>query len=136
MISSKKTAVLSLVTVFLMGAAFGIFLNHAVLKKLPPRPKDSSPGDFIFEKFTRDLSLTSVQQDSLKAMLNMLREQFKSAGQAHYQQFEQIRHKFNEEFEQILTEEQKSKYREMVADFEKERKSFDHRMERGGHKPE
>jgi Spy/CpxP family protein refolding chaperone len=130
MISSKKTAVLILATVFLMGTAFGIFLNHAVLKKLPLRPKHGSPGDFVFEKFTRDLSLTSVQQDSLKAMLDELKEQFKEAGQAHFQHMEEIRLSFNEKFEQILTEEQKSKYREMVAGFERERKSFNHRRDR------
>jgi Spy/CpxP family protein refolding chaperone len=130
MISYKKTAVLSLITIFLLGTAFGIFLNHVVLGKFSPHPKHGSPSDFLFEKFTRDLSLTSPQQDTLRTMLNELREQNKSLGQAQHQQNEQIRLKFNEKFEQILTEEQKTKYREMVAGFERERKSFDRKRDR------
>lgn len=132
MMASKKMAVLSLLTFFLLGTGFGLLLDRSVLRPGPPKFKDKGgphhKGDFLFDMFTQELGLTTTQQDSLRVMLAELRNEFEIAGKQYFERAEEIRKQFGRNFEQILDDKQKEKYREMVAKFEKDRKEFEKRQ--------
>ncbi len=129
MMSSKKTAVLSLLTFFLLGTAFGLLLDRSFLRKGPPRHGPRHEGkDFFFEYFTQELQLDSSQQDSLRAMLADLRKSFEMAGKEHFERMEQLRIQFGKDFEKILNPEQQVKFREMTEKFERQRAESDRRF--------
>lgn len=132
MMSSKKTAILSLLTVFLLGAAVGIVVDRFLINKPPKPPRSGVRGDFLFEMFTKELELTATQQDTLRTILAQIREQFKAAGQLHFERTEEIRKQFGSDFEKILNDQQRAKYQEMVAKFERDHRPFEtHGRQRG-----
>ena len=125
MMASKKTAILSLLTAFLLGAAAGILVDRFLSNKPPKPPRFSSRSDFLFDMFTKELELTPTQQDTLRAMLAQIREQFKAAGKLHYERTEAIRRQFGSDLEKILNDQQRVKYQDMVAKFERDRQTFE-----------
>ncbi|MBN1561538.1 hypothetical protein JW998_14905 [candidate division KSB1 bacterium] len=122
MTSAKKIALLSFITVFIAGIAVGIVLEDLVFDKKREEHKRRDPNDFLFATFTKELSLTAAQQDSLKSMLNKIKEKHKTLNRERFEDYEQIRLEFNEEFRKILDEKQIIRYNEMMQEFENRRK--------------
>ena len=122
MIPSKKIAILSFVTVFIAGIAVGVVLEDLVFDKKRREHKRRDPNNYLFEKFTQELSLTKTQQDSLKSMLNEFKEKHKKLNKKRFEDFEQIRLEFNRDFQKILDEKQLLRYDKMVKEFEERRK--------------
>ena len=132
MLSSKKTAILSFITVFIAGIAVGVVFENLVLdKKQHERRSDrrrEDPNVLMFKKFTEELSLTQAQQDTLQFLLDQIKEKHKALGEKRHQEFKKIREEFDVEFRKILSNEQLARYDEMVKEFEekwKKRRSKD-----------
>ena len=123
MTPSKKIAILSFITIFIAGIAVGVVLEDFVFNKKRDEHQRRDPNDFLFVKFTKELSLTTVQQDSLKSMLNKIKEKHKRMNKQRFEDYEQIRLEFNKEFRKILDEEQTIRYDQMVQEFEARRKN-------------
>ncbi|MBN1464997.1 hypothetical protein JXA02_04500 [candidate division KSB1 bacterium] len=122
MTPSKKIAILSFITVFIAGIAVGVVLEDLVFDKKQADRRKGDPNDFLFAKLTQELSLTTAQQDSLRSMLDKIKEEHRKLNRKRFENFEQIRLKFDQEFRKILDEKQMTRYDEMMQEFETRRK--------------
>ena len=132
MIPSKKIAIFSFITVFIVGIAVGVVFDNLVIDKKPDRRRHN-PNDFLFDKFTTELSLSQTQQDTLQVLLDQIKEKNKKLGDKRHQEFKKIRKEFDSEFRKILSSEQMSRYDEMVREFEErwgKRRSRDYHKKR------
>jgi hypothetical protein len=122
MTSAKKIAILSFITVFIAGIAVGVVLQDLVFDKKREEHRRRDPNDFLFAKFTEELSLTATQQDSLRSMLDKIKEKHKNLNRKRFEDYEQIRLEFDEKFRKILDEKQIKRYNELTREFENRRK--------------
>lgn len=118
MMSSKSKAVLSFVTVFIIGVAVGVLLENYVLDKKNRAPQHRDPNQMLFEKFTAELTLSSAQQDTLRSLLDDIKDKHRELGRKRHQEYDKIRSEFDAEFRKILTNDQLVKYEELVRQFE------------------
>ena len=121
MIKSKKLALASFLTVFLIGLVLGIILERLVLDNSHSKRRRHDPGDFIFKKFTERLSLEEEQKVELKALLADIKEKhrgLRKENRTHYKAFQE---EFNADFRKILTEQQIVLFDELLKEFEKKR---------------
>lgn len=121
MIPSKKIAILSFITVFIAGIAVGVVLEDLVLDKKRHENRRQNANDILFDKFTNELSLTEIQQDSLKNILDDFKEKHKRLNKKRFEDFHKIRNEFDIEFRKILDETQLLRYEQMVKEFEERR---------------
>lgn len=119
MLSSKNTAILSFITIFIAGIAVGVMWDNFVLDKKPRDNRRHDRGARILEKFTQELSLTQTQQDTLRMLLDQIKIKHQKLDERRHEEFEKIRSEFDAEFQKILTSEQKIKYEKMVQEFKK-----------------
>jgi hypothetical protein len=136
MASSKKIAILSLITVFIVGLAAGVALDRFVFDKKRPEHRRRDPNEFLFEKFTRELSLTKAQQDTLQMLLDDIKEKHKVLSKKRHEEYDKIRQEFEIEFRKILTSEQLNRYNEMIRQFEERRKRKEEERQKGDKKSE
>ncbi len=135
MMSSKNKAVLSFITIFIIGVAVGVLLENFVLDKKQHDRRRQDPNKILFEKFTRELSLSVTQQDTLQVLLDDVKEKHKVLGQKRHEDFERIRQEFDVEFRKILTNEQLTRYEEIIREFEENAKKWRNKQ-RDGKKPD
>jgi len=121
--TSKKNAILSLISIFLIGVVVGMVLQHMVLEDRPQPRKHRPPNDFFFEVFTKELSLSITQQESLKTMLADLGKEYERVRIEQFEQHMRIRKSFENEFKKILDDNQKQKYDKMIEDFDNKMKN-------------
>ena len=134
MASSKKIAILSLITVFIIGLAAGVALDRLVFDKKRHDHRKRDPNEYFFEKFTRELSLTKAQQDTLQILLDDIKEKHNALSKKRRKEYEKIRQEFETDFRKILTPEQVSRYNEMIREFEERRARFKEKERQKGDK--
>ncbi len=83
-------------------------------------------GDHI-EYMARKLDLTREQRDSVEAILERYKPKMDSVWRHLGSRFETIKDSISNDIRRQLTPEQQSKYTEMIARFEKERRDYDRR---------
>ncbi|MBN2356452.1 hypothetical protein JXO59_10080 [candidate division KSB1 bacterium] len=111
--TSRRKAILSLVSAFIIGFAFCFFLFYfSILEHhLGPRHGRDRTDDIML-RFTRELDLDARQQEFLKSELEKIRARHNEIRQANFSQFREIRDDFRRSFSTILTPEQKAKFDE------------------------
>ncbi|MBN1478840.1 hypothetical protein JXA70_01060 [candidate division KSB1 bacterium] len=119
MLSSKNTAILSFITIFIAGIAVGVMWDNFVLNKKRPENRRRDHNAQILKKFTQELSLTETQQDTLKMLLDEIKMKHQKLDEKRHEEFEKIRSEFDGKFTKILTSEQKVRYEQMVQEFKK-----------------
>lgn len=121
MLSSKKFALLSIITTFLVGVALGVVVERFVFDTHHKYDKRDDPNEHIMQKFTTELSLTPAQQDTLAMLLDDIKEKHRALRKERHKEYERIRKEFEQEFSSILDERQAARYEEMVREYERER---------------
>lgn len=121
--TTKKNAILSLISIFLIGMVVGMILQRTVLEDRHQPRKHKPPSDFFFQVFTKELSLSTTQQDSLKILLANLGKEYERVRIEQFEQHMQIRKNFENEFKKILDDDQKQKYNKMIEDFDSKMKN-------------
>ena len=109
--SSKRVAILSLVSILILGFALGLLTEHFVLHsgKFHKQPKKSREERLI-TILTKELELTEEQQQHLKALLQELKEKHDKINKSIRPDHQRVRQEFNEAFSKILTPEQVEKF--------------------------
>ena len=130
MLSSQKLALLSIITTFFVGMVLGVVVERFVFDKRPEKHRDIN--EHLLDKFTEELSLTPAQQDTLKVMLDEIKEKHREVRRQSYQEYKRIREEFEQKFSSILTQDQAARYKEMIEEFEREREKYKKRKDKKG----
>ncbi len=135
MLHSKRMALASLITIFLLGIVLGIAGERYVFRhwKQTRHPRGN---DFMIKDFTQKLNLTAEQQAQLKALLKEIREKYEQVRNSMDPEFERISLEFREKFAQTLNEQQKTIFEQMNKEFDSRDKNRDKNRERDRRKRE
>jgi len=129
--NSKWIAVLLFVATFLVGAVAGMFVDRALLRTRPFgfRPPAGAPehGGMMMGHFSRRLDLSPGQQQQLMVILEKYRPRFDEMRRNPPPPYEAVRDSLQNEIRVILTPEQKTKFDQMIAEFESRRQGMRHR---------
>jgi len=121
---SKKFAIISLIAVFILGLSAGIVTDRVLFKNNPRQYHKKYPyyKKGLLGTFTKELDLTPAQQDTLKALLQWIKQEHKRIRQTMSDDFKNIRKKFREDFAKVLNEEQKMKFNKFNERYDRMRK--------------
>ncbi len=125
MLRSKKSAIFTLILVFLAGIAVGLFVDQLVEKS--KREKYRKPDNFLLHHFTKELELTPTQQDTLSSMLDRFSRDHNQIRKEMWRKLEEQRLEFNKAFKTILTDSQRVKFEQMNREWEEKRRNDRHR---------
>ncbi len=108
-----KSPFKQVVASFLIGGLVGWFAATRSFEA----PTHGKKGHLI-EKFSRELKLTPVQKEQVRAILEAKRAQFKALREEMRPKFEEIRVSSRSEIEKILTPDQIPAFKKMEADWQ------------------
>ena len=121
MISQTKTAmVLYLAATFSLGGIAGGAVGYRYGRQpifRPPNPV--SMLQHLKERYTRELDLTADQQQQLEPLLKQNMEEWGQSHRDHMKQVQAVMKQSRERIETLLTEPQKTKFRESERNREK-----------------
>ncbi|MDH5742226.1 MAG: hypothetical protein OEZ52_01645 [Candidatus Aminicenantes bacterium] len=120
----KFWIVLSLIVVFSAGVAGGILFENYFLDKRPKKREERrSPVRFpTMEMMADELGLTTDQQEKIRDVFRNNEERLKQYRSQIHQQYSSLRTQLKKEIEDVLTEEQKTKFQAMIDKYLSERK--------------
>ena len=129
---SRTGAALLLLGVFLLGSitgavSYSLYLANAEASS-HKRPERTSPHDIV-QDLAEGLKLDPEQKEKLKVIIDQSRERFRTISQQVRPQYDAIRQETREQMRQILREDQKAKFEEIIQKMDARRK--DH----GSHPP-
>lgn len=129
--TSKTSAALLLVGVFLLGGVTGavsysLYRTHAEASTPKNPPPPLGPRDFT-EKLAKDLNLGPEQKEKLKVIIGETRDRFRSMREQFRPQYDAIRLGSNQKIREILREDQKARFEEIIREMEKRNSSHDSR---------
>jgi hypothetical protein len=106
--------------------ATGIGAGLAMARFMPPGPRsgrigaprpDRPPGPpDVVERMTRDLDLSAEQQRKLEVVFQNAGERFERFRSTSHDQFEALRRQLHDEIEQVLTEQQRARFRVLMPE--------------------
>ena len=112
--TSKKIASISLLAIFVLGFVLGIAVDRYFFDDHSCRHshhKHNKPD--LIQKFTRELDLTSEQQQKLSELLQGIKKRHNEIRKSSNEQYKLLRENFRKSFLEILNEKQKAKFLEM-----------------------
>ena len=120
----KFWIVLSLIVVFSAGVAGGILFENYFLDKRPKKREErrSSVRFPTMEMMADELGLTTDQQEKIRDVFRNNEERLKQYRSQIHQQYSSLRTQLKKEIEDVLTEEQKTKFQAMIDKYLSERK--------------
>ena len=121
MLKSKKVALASVITIFLLGLILGIVADRYLLLRYFHSGHKRGQIDLV-QMFKKELNLTVEQQEKLKELLAELREEHEKIRKSTKPDYKRINREFREKFSKVLDEEQKKKFNELNERFDKRRK--------------
>ena len=125
---SKTKALTLLVAVLVAGGALGWFA-HEFVEKGQHRPR-SRGVDPLVARLTKELHLTSSQEDSVRAIPTRRQREARALWQELHPRYEGLRREAKIDIEAQLTAEQKVRYEGLYQEMERERARAD--STRGG----
>jgi len=120
----NRRAAFYLIVVFVLGVALGILGNQLAgrweLFRRYPRSYERGPRGGP-EWLSRELGLSAEQQRQLETILDETGKQFQQVRQRVREDYERVRQQSGERIRAILTEEQRTKFEELLRRMEAER---------------
>ena len=131
----KFWIVLSLIVVFTAGVAGGILFDNYFLDKRPKKREErrSSVRFPTMETMADELGLTKDQEEKIREIFRNNEERLKQYRSQIHQEYSSLRAQLKKEIEDVLTEEQKTKFQAMIDKYLSERKK---QMEERSRRPE
>lgn len=110
----KLWVALTLIVVFGLGAAAGIFGERALMHKRDHRPAPDRTPFPLLEPVAKALGLTSDQQDRIREVFKRGDERMKALDTEIHARLREIRTQLKSEVDAILTPEQSGKLEDMI----------------------
>ena len=117
--TSKKTAITVLISVFIVGLACGLVVDRIFFAKSRYIHRHHRTG--MVSKFSKDLNLNDSQQEKLKELLKKIKTQYDGIRTKTKPEYKKVRENFHNEFLKILTKDQKKKFLKMEQEYKKKR---------------
>ncbi len=129
----KFWIILSFIVVFIVGALAGVLIDKHLLPAKGKQHRDRRPVRFpTLEIMAEELKLTSEQEEAIRGVFRNNEESLKKFNRLIHERISAIRSQLKEEIKNILTEEQKIKFEEMINRYIKQRgKEMDKRETHG-----
>lgn len=121
---SKAWALGLLTAVFVAGLALGGAAQAWAGRRDGPcgRPGGTAA---VMQDLTRELSLTTIQQDSVRAVFDRHRSEMEAVWKRVHPQFDSLRQVMRSEISAQLTATQREKYRTLLAEHDRRRAAAD-----------
>ncbi|MFA4926504.1 MAG: hypothetical protein WC524_07645 [Candidatus Aminicenantales bacterium] len=128
----KLWVALSMIVVFGLGIAVGVFGDRAYLKKNRPKSGQRPEPFPTVEVMARELQLTPEQKARLKEVFKQSEERFEAFGKEIHSHLQELRGQLKTDIDNVLTPEQQKKMQEMMDRYMEQRKkaSPDRRREK------
>jgi hypothetical protein len=128
----KFWIILSLVIVFLAGLMGGILIDRYVIDKKPTRrTRRKIPVRFpTLEMMAQELSLSSEQQEQIRDIFKNNEEKIKTVRKDMNERFLSMRTQLRSEIFDVLNEEQKLKFEDMINKYISQRKKDSERRKK------
>jgi Spy/CpxP family protein refolding chaperone len=136
MIKSRFWIVIALLLVFAAGAVGGVFIDRwFTAKRMEARR--GGPGRYpTIERWSKDLSLTSEQQEKIRVIFKENEGQIKGLRTDYFKHLGEIRAQLKSKIDAVLTAEQKQKLESMIQKhMEEMRKQGGERQRRPDSRP-
>ena len=119
---NNRKAVVLVILVFVLGIALGVVGTYLVTSRVEAaRGGGSRTHGNALAIFTRDLNLTTAQQQQIEAILRDVRGQYAAIHEKVDPEYEQARKQGRDRIRQVLTPEQKPKFEELLRRMDEER---------------
>lgn len=105
---------LTLVAVFALGAAAGVFGERYLMHKRFRRPSQPHTPFLLLEPVAKALALTAEQQDKLREIFKRSDERMKVLDTEIHARLREIRAQLKSEVDGVLTPEQRTKLEELI----------------------
>jgi Spy/CpxP family protein refolding chaperone len=128
---SKAWALGLLAAVFVAGVALGGAAQAWAGRHDGPGGRAGGTAAVVKE-LTRELSLTAVQQDSVRAVFDRHRSEMEAVWKRVHPQFDSLRQLMRTEISAQLTPTQQDKYRALLAEHDRRRAAADSAAANGG----
>ncbi len=123
--TSKKTAITVLISVFIVGVACGLVSDRIFFAKSRYMHRHRRAG--MVSKFTKELKLNASQQEKLQGLLKEIKAQYDEIRTKTRPEYKKVRENFHDELLKILNEDQKQKFMKMEQEYKTKRQKTDHR---------
>jgi len=105
---------LTLLVVFALGAAAGVFGERYLMHRRYRRPSQPRTPFLLLEPVAKALALTAEQQDKLREIFKRSDERMKVLDTEIHARLREIRAQLKNEVDSVLTPEQRTKLEEMI----------------------
>ena len=120
MLKTKKVALASIITIFLLGMVLGILADRYIILRYFKNGHRRGQMNLV-QMFNKELNLNVEQQAKLKELLAELREKHENIRKSSRPEYKKITQEFREKFSQVLNDEQRKKFNEINEKFDKRR---------------
>jgi Spy/CpxP family protein refolding chaperone len=110
----KIWVALTLLVVFALGAAAGVFGERYLMHKRYRRPAQPRTPFLLLEPVAKALALTAEQQDKLREIFKRSDERMKELDSEIHARLREVRAQLKSEVESVLTPEQRAKLEELI----------------------
>lgn len=123
---SKNNAALLLLGTFLLGGvsgavSFSLYRNHVNASSLKKNNQYPGPQGFV-EELSRGLVMDSAQKEKLGVILSQSRDRYKALSLQFRPHYEALRNQTRQEIREILHENQKARFEEIMQEIDKRHK--------------
>jgi Spy/CpxP family protein refolding chaperone len=119
---NNRKAVVLVILVFVLGIALGVVGTYLVTSRVEAaRAGGSRTHGNALAIFTKDLNLTTAQQQQIEVILRDVRAQYAAIHEKVDPEYEQARKQGRDRIRQVLTPEQKPKFEELLRRMDEER---------------
>jgi len=121
----KTIIIVSFIIVFAAGIVSGIFCDKIFIKKdtsKPPHDRKPPPPFPTLETMSKELDLDSTQEQAIREVFERTEEKIDEVRHQVGKQFFSIRKELIDDIKNVLTDEQKIKFEEMIEKYLQERR--------------
>jgi len=118
----KLWVTLSLVVVFALGVAVGIFAEKMFLEKKKPGPSPKQESFPTLEVISKELELTPEQEAKIREIFKRSEERFEAFRKEVHTGLKGLRDQLKTEMDNVLTPEQQKKMEELMGKYLRQRR--------------
>jgi|YNPBryunderm2012_1023409.scaffolds.fasta_scaffold00032_38 hypothetical protein len=118
----KIWAVLSLIVVFVIGVAVGVYSDKFFTEKKKSRPPQRQEPFPTLEVISRELQLTPDQEAQIREIFKRSEERFEAFRKEIHVRLGQLREQLKTEMDSVLTSEQQNKMKELMEKYMRQRR--------------
>ncbi len=118
----KLWVALSLIVVFALGVAVGVFGGKTFLDKQKPRPRPKQEPFPTLEIISKELQLTPEQETQIREAFKRSEERFQAFGKEVHRRLRELQEQLKNEVDEVLTPEQEKKMGELMEKYMRKRR--------------